>query len=232
MRRLVISVAVLALALPLSSCEQILLSPLKKWGDRVEEQREKRTVHPFELFLTTTEPELDYLRFYGESQDVKTTLDPTPSDWFELSSTPNDAFRFSLERRYAEFTDNTYCTVDIYLNPTEGVPFKLNTKYHFGDVAGRKLDGYLLDDSFMELWLVNYNGKDIRQWDFLSTYGWIEFTALGSNPESNNPFVYDGASVIDAKFYFETVDPETGELLLRAEDCLFRNCWGSAYVQE
>lgn len=232
MRRIVILLTLLAFALPLSSCEQILLSPFKKWGDRVEERREKRTVHPFELFLTTAEPELDYVRFYGESQDVKSSFDPAPSDWFELQTTPNGAFSFTIESRYAEFTDNTYCTVSIYLNPTEDVPFKLNTKYHFGDVVGRELDGYVLDDSTMELWMVNYNDEDIRQWDFVSTYGWIEFTVLGSNPESNNPFVYDGASVIDAKFYFETVDPETGELLLRAEDCSFTNCWGSAYVPE
>lgn len=227
MRRLVSLLIAITFALPLSSCEQILLSPLKKWGDSIDERREKRLVHPFELFLTTAEPELDYVRFYGESQDIKTTLDPTPQDWFKLSSTTTDAFSFSIERRYAEFTDNTDCTLSIYLNATEGVPFKLNTKYHFGDVTGRKLDGYVLDDSLIELTLRNYNDKDVRYWDFVSTYGWIEFTSLGSNPESTNLFVYDGASVLDAKFYFETVDAESGKLLLRAEDCSFKNCWGN-----
>lgn len=119
MRRLVSLLIAITFALPLSSCEQILLSPLKKWGDSIDERREKRLVHPFELFLTTAEPELDYVRFYGESQDIKTTLDPTPQDWFKLSSTTTDAFSFSIERRYAEFTDNTDCTLSISTPPSE-----------------------------------------------------------------------------------------------------------------
>lgn len=226
MKRVFELTAIVALIL-CSSCEKILMHQVEKVQDRIEERRERRNVHPFEIFLTTAEPELDYVRFYGESQDVKSVFDTNVDNWFSIFHNLDGSFDFTLENRIAWFTDNTYTLVSIYLDSITGTEPKINTRYYFGDTTGRELDGPTTNDGYVDLTLVNIKEDGHIAWEYTSTFGWIEFTYIGSNEASNNPFIYDNAAIVDISLYFECVDPTTGELLLKAEDCTMTNCWGS-----
>ena len=214
----------------LTSCEKLLMYHVDRYRNNVEEREERRLVHPFELMLTTQEPGLDYVRFYGDNQDVKSPLSPEADDWFSLTRNLDGSFSFTIERRSAWFTDVTYCLVSIHLRSAPGVAFELNKRYHFGDTTDRDIDGLATERSYVDLNIINIKEQGWDEWEYTSTYGWIEFTYLGHNDGGNNPFIYDNAAIIDATFYFETVDPESGEVIVKAEECTFKNCWGTGSV--
>lgn len=230
MKNFLLSLTMLMAACTLSSCKKLAFEllverPLKNLNDSIDERSEKRNVHPFELYITTAEPELHGDRFYGDGQDSKTSMDPTPNDWFELRHEPDGSFGFVLDCRWASLDDNIRSNTSIYLSPTKGVPFELNKCYYFGDYTGAVDDGYILDNSYMELYMF-----DLQRTDpyipiiYTSTSGWIKFTHYESY--SGSALLMDNAEIIDAEFYFETVDGETGELVMRAENCKLVNCWG------
>lgn len=222
--RILYFVAVVAL-LSLTSCELLVVCPLTKLNDKIDARREKRCIHPFELYLTTVEPELSKSRFYGETQDIKTSMDPVPSDWFELGYEPDGSFSFVLDCRWASLDDNIRSNTSIYLRPTVGVPFELNRYYYFGNYTDAEEDGYILEDSYMELYI--YDMQRENPYDpiiYTSTSGWIKFTHYESY--SGSILIADNAEIIDAEFYFETVDTESGEVVMRAENCKLVNCWG------
>ncbi len=230
MRGVIVGILALVSLSLATSCEKLLMYQVDKYRDKVEEREERQFVHPFELMLTTKEPGLDYVRFYGDNQDVKSPLSPEADDWFSLVNNLDGSFSFAIEGRSARFTDNTYCLVSIHLRSAPGVAFELNKKYHFGDTSGRDIDGMATERGYVDLNIINVKEQGWNEWEYTSTYGWIEFTYIGSNDGSNNPFIYDNAAIIDATFYFETVDPESGELIVKAEDCTFKNCWGLGSV--
>lgn len=230
MRTTILCLMAMVATSTLTSCEKLLMYHVDKYRDNVEEREERRLVHPFELMLTTKEPELDYVRFYGDSQDVKSPLSPEADDWFSLTRNLDGSFNFKIEYRSAWYTDVTYSLVSVHLHSAPGVAFELNKRYHFGDITGRDIDGLATERSYVDLIIGNIKEQGWDEWKYTSTYGWIEFTYIGSNEGSNNPFIYDNAAIIDATFYFETVDPESGEVIVKAEECTFKNCWGSESV--
>ena len=88
MRRCLLYLTVAVAILSFASCEKLVFEllverPLTNLDDKIDERQQKRNVHPFELYITTSEPELCDCRFYGDRQDSKTSMDTTPNDWFE-----------------------------------------------------------------------------------------------------------------------------------------------------
>ncbi len=233
MRTKHLSYLLLALPLIFASCERFVMEllverPLTDLNDKIDARQEKRNIHPFELYITTAEPELHERRFYGDSQDTKTSMDPTPNDWFELRYEPDGSFSFVLDCRWASLDDNIRSNTSIYLRPTEGVPFELNKCYYFGDYKGSVEDGYILSDSYIELYVFDMQRDNpYVPFIYVSTSGWIKFTHYESY--SGSAFLMDNAEIIDAEFYFETVDAESGEVVMRAEKCKLKNCWGELY---
>ncbi len=230
MRRGIIYIVAAVALLSLASCEKLVLEllverPLTDCNDKIDARREKRNIHPFELYITTSEPELSECRFYGDRQDSKTSMDPTPNDWFELSYEPDGSFSFVLDCRWASLDENIRSNTSIYLHPTEGVHFELNKCYYFGDYMGAVGDGYILEDSYMELYMFDMQRENpYTPIIYTSTSGWIKFTHYESY--SGSALLMDNAQIIDAEFYFETVDAESGEVIMRAENCKLENCWG------
>lgn len=233
MRRCIIYLVATAAFVSLASCERFVMEllverPLTDLNDKIDARQEKRNIHPFELYITTAEPELHARRFYGDSQDTKTSMDPTPNDWFELRYEPDGSFSFVLDCRWASLDDNIKSNTSIYLRPTEGVPFELNKCYYFGDYKGSVEDGYILNDSYIELYVFDMQRDNpYVPFIYVSTSGWIKFTHYESY--SGSAFLMDNAEIIDAEFYFETVDAESGEVVMRAEKCKLKNCWGELY---
>ena len=208
--------------------ELLVERPLTDLNEKIDARQEKRNIHPFELYITTDEPELHARRFYGDSQDTKTSMDPTPNDWFELRYEPDGSFSFVLDCRWASLDDNIKSNTSIYLRPTEGVPFELNKCYYFGDYKGSVEDGYTLNDSYIELYLFDMQRDNpYVPFIYVSTSGWIKFTHYESY--SGSAFLMDNAEIVDAEFYFETVDAESSEVVMRAEKCKLKNCWGELY---
>ena len=233
MRRCIIYLVATAAFVSLASCERLVMEllverPLTDLNDKIDARQEKRNIHPFELYITTVEPELHARRFYGDSQDTKTSMDPTPNDWFELRYEPDGSFSFVLDCRWASLDDNIRSNTSIYLRPTEGVPFELNKCYYFGDYKGSVEEGYILNDSYIELYVYDMQKDNpYVPYIYVSTSGWIKFTHYESY--SGSAFLMDNAEIVDAEFFFETVDTESGEVVMRGEKCKLENCWGELY---